>query len=334
MAMLVVVVLVVVAGAWLISRRQPADEAQRAPEPTYPTFAPDNVYAVDISQAPVDQRSAGMIEHLTAEVASRYNGVATFNVEAYGVNLFEATPQTPKVQVVYRDCGKRGYVPEGLYDGAKHFVDVPIPPQAVPMDGEDGQLSVWAPHEDRLWEFWVARKLGDTWEACWGGRIDNVSKNRGYFEPPFGVNASGLVMTESMVTVAEAQSGRIEHAVALAIPAPADYFVYPAQRTDGGSGESKAIPEGARLRLDPALDVDSLTMTPVAKAIAHAAQRYGFIVTDRSGGVSVIAEGGAAHRLRTGSDPWKAILNGTPTYEVLAGFPWDRLQVISLGYRP
>lgn len=336
LAAFAVVCLAVSAGlvGWAFLHRKepgPPGAGQRAPR-SYPRFAPGNVYDVDLSSAPLDAKSATMVRGLAAAVRSRYNGVATVNAYADGVQLFVSTPDTPKVQVVYRDCGRRGYVPDGLYDGRRHFVDVPIPLDAEPMPGDDGQLSVWAPHEDRLWEFWVARKRGDTWEACWGGRVDRVSENAGRFEPPFGVNASGLVMSGSMISVQEAQAGRIEHAMGLAIPQPANYFVYPAQRTDGVDSSPAAIPEGARLRLDPALDVDTLGLTPLAAAIARAAQTYGFIVTDRSGGVSVICEGGTAEAQRTGADPWQEVLQGTPPYEVMRGFPWDRMQVVELGY--
>ena len=42
------------------------------------------------------------------------------------------------------------------------------------------------------------------------------------------------------------------------------------------------MPQGAHLRLDPAVDVDSLGLHPVARMLAEAAQRYGVIVRDRT----------------------------------------------------
>ena len=50
----------------------------------------------------------------------------------------------------------------------------------------------------------------------------------------------------------ELKAGRIDHALAINLPAPrAGVFAWPAQRTDG-TGPPTALPEGARLRLDPA----------------------------------------------------------------------------------
>ena len=103
-------------------------------------------------------------------------------------------------------------------------------------------------------------------------------------------------------------------------------FAYP--RSDGSSSDPAAIREGTRLRLDPSVDVDALRLTPLAKAIAKAAQTYGFIVTDRGGAVAVMAEGVDVHRERTGEDPWAQMLSGVPSYEQLKGFPWERTQVI------
>ena len=87
------------------------------------------------------------------------------------------------------------------------------------------------------------------------------------------------------------------------------------------------MPIGARLRLDPAVDVDALGLGRVASAIAKSAQRYGFIVVDTAGAVGVVAESGAMERARTGRDPWPEVLGG-PSYTALKGFPWDRVSVL------
>src|SRR5262245_24712797 len=81
--------------------------------------------------------------------------------------------------------------------------------------------------------------------------------------------------------ISELESGVIPHALAMNIPdARARVYSLPAQRTDGGSTAANAIPEGARFRLDPNLNVDSLNLPPVTRAMAVAAQRYGIIVRD------------------------------------------------------
>ncbi len=111
-------------------------------------------------------------------------------------------------------------------------------------------------------------------------------------------------------------------------------FSYPAQRSDGYNPTRVPgrIPEGTRLRLDAAVNIDALHLHPLATMIARAAQTYGFIVTDKSGAVAVLAESGAPTQARTGTDPWTALLDGTPNYLVMSGFPWDKLQALPHNY--
>ncbi|WP_298992047.1 hypothetical protein [uncultured Pseudokineococcus sp.] len=236
----------------------------------------------------------------------------------------------------FSNCQKKSYTPKELYqpDAGAHFVDVPIPGNAIPAKGSDGQLSVYSPSSDQLWEFWKAEKRSDGWYACWGGRIDKVSTSHGFFSDGMGAAATGLALTAGSIRINEVKRGYIDHAMSLAIPAPKHWktFSWPAQRSDGWSTSTSAIPEGTHLRLDPRVDVSKLKLTPVARMVAKAAQKHGFIVTDKAGAVSVMAESGAGIQAATGSDPWKSILGGTPSYAVFKNFPWDKIQVLPQDY--
>lgn len=55
----------------------------------------------------------------------------------------------------------------------------------------------------------------------------------------------------------------------------------PASHTDG-SVSGAVFCEGAKIRMDPSIDIDSLTASPAAKAIMKALQLYGGIITDQS----------------------------------------------------
>lgn len=298
----------------------------------YPRFAPDNVFSTDVSTATVDPASKAMVANLVSQITPHYGGIAALNTREYNPVLYVVDEQTPRVTVRFDDCQDKGYTPPGLFDGAKQFVDVPVPPDAQVAKGTDSTITLWSPSTDQLWEFWIMKRDDSgTWSACWGGRIDKVSANRGYFPSPYGVSASGLVTVGSMITLEEARTRRIDHAMALALIAPArwDRWRYPAQRSDGTDPAPDAIPQGARLRLDPTLDVSALGLTPLGEAIARAAQKYGFIVVDTAASVAVMAESGLPDKARTGTDPWGQILGETPTYEQLKGFPWSRLQVMA-----
>jgi hypothetical protein len=309
-----------------------AGHASAAPPAGYP-FGPTSVWRTPARSAPVAEDSEAVVRYLASTVTDRYGGVAAFNARRFANNFYRADPGTPRVDVAFDDCQDKGYLPTGLTGPDGQFTGVPIPSGAVGAAGTDKMLSVYSADTDQLWELWVAEQGADgRWSACWGGRIDDVSTSAGFFTPPYGATASGLSSTGGMVSLADVRSGRIDHALSLVVPnTAAGRMSWPAQRNDGWDTHPDAVPEGTRLRLDPAVDVDALELEPVATMIAKAAQEYGFLVADTGGSVAVIAEGGAADPV-TGRDPWDDVLQGVPTHRVLEDFPWEQLQVLPADY--
>lgn len=313
----------------------PADlAAADQPPPDYP-FGPASAWRTGVGGVSVAATSTTGIANLATAVSDRYGGVAAFNAGRFGNNLYTADPATPRVDVAFDDCQHKGYVPDGLTGPEGQFTGVPVPAGAIPAAGTDRMMSIYSPSSDQLWEFWVMQRSPDGgWSACWGGRIDAVSQSPGYFLHGFGATATGLSGTGGMVSLADVRSGTIAHAVSLVIPDPAvaSRYSWPAQRSDGDNTDPQAIPEGTRLRLDPSVALDGPRLTPVARMIARAAQRYGFLVTDKGPAVAVVAEGGTAESEATGRDPWRELLGPTPDYQVLKNFPWNRLQVLPHDY--
>ncbi len=298
-------------------------------------FGPSSVWRTDIRDAPLASTSDIMVANLASQVARYYGGNAAFNVWQYQGNFWTVGATQARVDLKWDDCQGKGYLPRGLYGDGGQFVSVPVPAVAGGSAGNDSSISIYQPSTDTLWSYWKLRKAADGWHACWGGRVDKVSQSPGYFEGGFGTTATGLAGEGGMVNIADVRAGRIDHALSLALVNVASWKVvsWPAQRSDGGSDNSPdAIPEGSRLRLDPAVDVDSLKLHPIAKMIARAAQTYGFIVTDKAGTVGVSAEGGLSAEAHTGVNPWNGLMAGTPSYGIMAGFPWSKLQVLPKDY--
>jgi hypothetical protein len=165
--------------------------------------------------------------------------------------------------------------------------------------------------------------------------MNDVSEDPGFYTPraypgatyQWGSTATSLPMIGGTITPSDLQSGRIDHALALAIPdARAGVFAWPAQRTDGTGGPS-LLPEGAHLRLDPSLDLSSIPMSPVARTIAQAAQRYGMIIRDRTHHATALY---AQDPVNLDSDPYPELFGGEPPNAILATFPWDGLQVMKM----
>ena len=298
-------------------------------------FGERSFYTQDVSKAPLASDSAALADNLRGQVVSRYNGVAAFNAKQYNITFYRAKPSTPRIKVGWSNCFNFTWTPKHLFDGHKYFVDVPVPTDAVPAVGTDSSMSIYDPATDRSWEFWKMKKDPATgaWSACWGGRIDDVRKAEGMFPAKFGVSAAGLSMAGGTISIEEARRGRINHAMYLAVGSARHFSTYswPANRSDGFSDNPHTVMQGQRIRLDPTLDLDQYKLTRVGRAIAEAAQKYGFIVSDKGGAVAVIAESGEPEKQRTGADPWNSILE-VKTYEVLRNFPWDKIQVLPKDY--
>src|SRR5471030_3305509 len=97
--------------------------------------------------------------------------------------------------------------------------------------------------------------------------MQDVSESTGVFgpeawpgaQPWWGASATSLALAGGLMTFQDLQQGKIEHALAVAIPEPrAGVHALPAQRGDGTSESPLALPEGAHLRLDPTLDLSTL----------------------------------------------------------------------------
>jgi hypothetical protein len=236
---------------------------------------------------------------------------------AYSVPVYTVGAEVPAVHVTL-DTNKPLL--------QRDFDAVPIPDGAHAAAGTDQHLVIFQPTTDTMWEFWHARQLSDGWHAGWGGKMTNVSTNPGYFANPYGASATSLPLLGGLMTEYELKNRQIDHALALALPlTAAGTFTWPAQRSDGRTVGPTAIPEGTRFRIDPTLDLSTLKLTPVGLAMARAAQKYGIIVRD--GAQCVVFYGEDPTTLPWDSYP--GLFGGLYPDEVLAGFPWSRLQVVA-----
>ncbi|MBO3128721.1 malectin domain-containing carbohydrate-binding protein [Dermatophilus congolensis] len=298
------------------------------PFPLYP----GSVYATDISNAPLAANAQAVGDYIARQAATRYDGYAGFNNREFTTAMHVAEPGTPRIDIIH-SCAVDWGVPSNLFDGAAHFRSVPVPANAIPAAGSDGEMSIYDPATDQLWEFWkMSRDSKNRWQACWGGRIDNFSTHETVFPDGFGASASGMAISPGMITLDDIRRGRIDHAIALAVPTPSGLgYSWPANRTDGTSTDPNAPYEGQRLRLPANLDLDRYNLTPAGRIIAEAAKKYGFIVTDNAGAVAVTAESSRVITAQTGKDPWSAYL-GSDAWSTMRDFPWTELEALPVNY--
>ena len=314
--------------------------ATTAPSLARPTAMPDGQLFAPTSfwnerlpaTTALDPNSTALVQALVAEVGrERAAGKGPWISASSGSTpLYRVGRTQRRVRVRLQNPGNHGG--KALQ---RAFASVPIPTDAKAAIGPDRHMTVWQPSTDTLWEFFGARRRSGAWEAQWGGAIRQVSRSPGYYTHTawpgatynWGATASSLPVVAGTMLLDELQAGRIDHALAMNLPAPrAGVFAWPAQRTDG-TGDPATLPEGARLRLDPTLDVGALQLPKLTRMIALAAQRYGFVVRDQThNGISLFAENPSQFP----GHPYQRYFRGRTPPELLARFPWDRLQLVQM----
>jgi hypothetical protein len=186
------------------------------------------------------------------------------------------------------------------------------------------------------------------WHATFGGFIPSVSTNPGYYQDvkdgegnfiersSWGASATGMPLAGGLITKEDVDRGQIDHALSLGLVNSgassilrAGSFAFPAQRSDGGSTAADSIPEGARLRLDPSLEIDSLGLSPFVQMLAEAAQRYGMIVHEGSQATVIYAEDPAPYVAQGGANFYRPLI-GWDSVRAMRGFPWADLEVVGM----
>src|SRR5262249_46850750 len=134
-----------------------------------------------------------------------------------------------------------------------------IPPGESPLPQYDGWFTVLDRQTGFTYDMWRARR----------GRAGNVISyqfmrrwdlNGPGFQVPNRVSArgSGLPLFAGVILPEEIAAGRIDHALAISLPGPAQRsYVQPASATDG-NGQVNSVPEGARIRLRPGVTLQTL----------------------------------------------------------------------------
>ena len=246
--------------------------------------------------------------------SAAYESNSAARVNAIGVNLssdptqftypvYYATAATPKRTVTLSGWLSRSNADGSSFSNIQNArLEARVPTGAAPASGSDAQVIIIDLTTGFEWGFFSFRAVGAGFEAQNGYRY-NVGANGA---PIANANGSGFVARGAgipylagLVRPCEIKRGSVEHALAFAYDAPGAGFVYPAGKSDGSGTGLGALPEGARLELDPALSEAQIGAWGCAGAcltIARALQRYGMYVVDNSGHPKVMMEFAATAR--------------------------------------
>lgn len=269
------------------------------------------------TSATVDPNSSAMVAGLV-HAATNYGVLIA--AKSYSVPVYYADARTPKYDVRLT----------ASWRAADWLVNVPIPDAARPDAGGDGHMVIIDRSTGCEYDFYDAARVNGAWESGWANALPTSSdgvyaKGTSARGSGFGLLA-GLMFPHEFVNP-DGTEGVIDHALVFNSPYVKDGGpVLPATESDGHSALSYAIPEGARVQLNPAFNVNSLSQ-PHERVIARALQQYGAYLGDVSGStIDFYAENPQSYS----SNPYATIW-GDKTYVNLPPSLISNLRVLTVG---
>lgn len=280
----------------------------------------------DISAAPVDPRSAALIDFISGRTPT--NRTATrrlhpdFGPPPYGIPYVVVAGDQARVPLAFVAYGDESD------SGVPGLPGYPIPSEArttpnyieggVACGGTSGDRHLLVIDRDRwlLYESYATRwnAVSARWEADSGAVFDLARSDR----RPEGwtsADAAGLAVFPGLVRYDEAfGAGEIAHAFRVTTRATNGY-VWPASHAAGST--AAAPPMGTRLRLRAARDISGVS--PEVQRIFRAMKRFGLIVADN--GSDMYISGSMDARWNN------SVLN--PAFSALTA---DDFEVVQLGW--
>jgi hypothetical protein len=270
-------------------------------------FSPSSVWNRPIPAAPVLDRRSGLW------VAALARGKHAANLDAYGIPVYEPAADVPRYAL------RTLMAPEW---GSDPFAGETVPLRAHyrPSAGSDGAMVVLDRTSGRSYEFWRYDWNDGRPVTAWGGVQSLTADGTGG-----GATGAGVSRLAGVVRAKEIAAGVIDHTLVFSSDQNCSKdFRYPATKTDGHSSQSDCLPEGARVQLDPAVDVNALPgATRAEKIVARALQRYGAVNVDNGGARMAFTFEAPTDE----SNPYRATGLAWDSYNMRA-IPWDRLRVL------
>ena len=243
-------------------------------------------------------------------------GSAFSNSDAWGISYIDGTTKPSKTYTVACTRYCKG-----------DTIVFSIPPGAQPTTGSDHHLVVINGKQEL--DMWLASydPAKDAWSA--GVRVVNDLSGEGALcargQHCNGAEASGFALLGGTIRPDEIERGHIDHALAMITPyTRAGYIACPATHTDGKAEDPAAIPEGAHVQLDPAVNVDAQPWPAWEKVIAKALQTYGAYIVDTGGALAVR---GVTDQ-NQGGNQWASVR--VPKGGNISDIPWRRLRVLRI----
>jgi hypothetical protein len=266
-------------------------------------------------------RSGPVLDRSSSAIAKALSGgshcAALYD---FGVTLKQATG--PRHRIAFSNVPAWGSSPFGADT-------CPVPAgtdlaEQPPAAGGDTHYAVADASTGKVYGLWRADFAGSTKTAEWGGVAALGGDGR---DTSGSSTASRISRYAAVIRASEIAAGNIPHALFFGsdIVRPTE-FRYPAQGTDGRSSAPVTIPLGARVQLDPAVNLAAIPgITPGELAVGRALQKYGAYCGDsggaRMGFLFEYPDGGSRTVYERAGLAWD--------YFDMAHLPWHRLRVLA-----
>jgi hypothetical protein len=223
-------------------------------------------------------------------------------------------------------------------------VGVPLVPSMWPEQTSDGHICIIDPYLSMAWEMsrfeWPSGEQPQcTTFNIWNLRLSGYgSPYEGYRWGTRGGRASGFPEIAGLMRPEELEHGEIRHALVFtfseirkAEDGSKMFYWPPACRSDGDMVGAQYPVMGMRFQLDPSADEDDFDdwdLTPEARIVARALQKYGMFLGDRGGDMKIqlqlLSKDANQHR-----DLWEDRAPGL--YNAIENIPTDRMRIVSTG---
>ena len=294
-------------------------------------FSSDSPWNVKIpSNAPIDSQSSRFIDDLSK--GDFFVNIDNWSIPVYYIN----SDSVPKVNVINSRPGIYG---KGFAE-PNHIPILPYFIASPPVgDFSDNHLCILDTSKMIEWDMWAARKNKEGMWTTGLGAVTDV-RSSGVEKPWFDQEhefdahrsrAGGFPLIAGLIRPDEIKTGTIDHALVFAYQrGRSEFFVPPAstaQATVEEMNNHAGIPMGGRIQLDPAINVDTLNLTPACKIIAKALQEYGAFNGDYAGATVLYADNSPAALKQ-----WKGVLQKTDFLAVFTpSFIKKHFRVIATG---